>query len=225
MGTTRLKLYNAALRLCGHSRLAALSDEVEGRRLLDDVWDDDGIRKVLEAGLWRFAMRSQELDYEPTVSPQFGHTRAFLKGTDWVRTAAVCNDEFFVSPLLNYQDEGDMIFADLDTIWVRFVSDDIDFGGDLANWPGSFQDYAAAYFAYQIIPKLTSDKDKISFLQHPTQPTRGYLPAALRTARSRDAQKDPTQFPPQGTWVRARSRHGGRRGPMGDGGTSGSLIG
>ena len=38
------------------------------------------------------------------------------------------------------------------------------------------------------------------------------------------AQTQPTQWPAQGNWTRSR-RSGYRRGPMGDGGTNGSLIG
>jgi len=221
MATTRLKLYNAALRLVGDTRLDALTDTVEARFLLDDAYDDDFIRKVLEKGFWRFAMRAQELTFDTSTTPPFGYRRAFLKSSDWVRTAAVSNDEYFTSPLLTYQDEVDFIFTDLDVIWVRFVSDDNSFGGDLANWPGSFQDYAAAYLASQIVHKRTSDKERVALLI-----TRrvGILDMALKEARSKDAMKGPTQFFPQGSWVRARRRRSGG-GPFGDGGVTGSLIG
>ena len=55
-------------------------------------------------------------------------------------------------------------YADLDTIYVQFVSDDPAFGGDLSTWTGSFADYAEAFFASRIIHKLTSDKQKLLML-------------------------------------------------------------
>lgn len=220
--TTRLNLYRGALRLCGAASISALTDETEGRRLLDEVWDDGGVDAVLEAGLWNFAMRTQQLDYDTAVTPSFGYTRAFQKGSDWVRTAGVWSDENLETPLVSYQDEIDYLFADLDTIYVQFVSNDAAIGGDLSTWPRSFADYAEAYFASRIVHRLTSDKERLAFL---LQPRTGYLERTLKNARSKDAQRDPAKPLPAGTWTSSRGRAIGRRGPMGDGGTSGSLTG
>jgi len=220
VATTRLQLYNAALRLCGERKLASLTEDREPRHLLDDVWDDGWKDRVLEGGLWKFAMRTQRLDYELSVEPQFGYRRAFLKPSDWIRPNAICTDEYFNEPLLRYQDEGSYIFSDLDEIFVRFVSNHTDYGGDLSNWTGAFGDYAAAYGASKILPKLTSDKNRLAAV---LAPRNGILDRALQTARSLDAMNENTRFLPTGTWVRARGRRGG--GPMGDGGHSGSLIG
>lgn len=221
--TTRLKLYNHALRLCGHSRLSALTDDVEERYLLDDAWNDDFVDKVLEDGLWNFAMRTQELTPETSVSPPFGYKNAFLKDTDWIRTAEVADDEYFRSPLLDYQDETQYIFSDRDVIWVRFVSNDSAYGNNISSWPGTFQNYAAAYLAGEIIHRLTSDKERIAFL-HGNNGKNGYIETQLRNAKSEDAMEDPTRFPPAGRWVSSRGR-GRRRGPFGDRGVTGSLIG
>jgi len=220
MATTRLQLYNNALRHCGERRLASLTEEREPRRLLDDVWDDGWRDTVLEAGLWKFAMQTQKLGFETSVTPQFGYTRAFLKPDDWIRPNAICTDEYFNEPLLRYQDEGDYLFADPDEIFVRFVSNSSTRGGDLSNWTGVFADYAAAYGASKIISKLTSDKEKLAAL---LAPRKGILATSLQTARSLDAMNENTRFPPAGSWVRARGRRGG--GPFGDGGQTGSLIG
>ena len=219
--TDRLKLYNGALRLCGHSKLSTLTDNVEARRLLDDVFDDDFVDKVLEAGLWNFALRAQALTPDPSVTPPFGYSNAFLKTDDWIRTAAVCDDEFFRSPLLDYQDETDFIYTELINIWVRFVSNDASFGGDLSKWPGSFQEYGEAFLASKIIHRLTSDKERILLI---TERRKGILDRSLRDSRSKDAMESPTRFIPTGTWVSSRGR-GRRRGPFGDRGVTGSLTG
>lgn len=211
--TTRLALYNSALLLCGERSLASLTEEREPRRLLDTVWDGGGVRYCLEQGLWNFAMRAVEIEYDPTVTPSFGYSRAFDKQTDWVRTAGVCSDEFFNVPLLQYVDEVDYLFCDLDTIYVRYVSDHDDFGGDLGKWPGTFTEYAAAYFASKIVHKLTADKQQRAYVLEEARRLR-------IDARSKDAQGDPTAFPPRGSWI--SSRWGNRRS---DRGSRNTLIG
>lgn len=223
-GTTRLQIYNGALLLCGERALASLTEDREPRRLLDQVWDKDGKRYCLEQGFWQFAMRTQQIDADPSIDPPFGYRNAFNKPTDWVMTNAVCQDEYFKTPLLNYADELENWFADIDPIYVKFVSDDDDYGSDLAIWPNSFCDYVEAYFASQIIYKLNADKERVQMLfGRPGDIKGGELARRLTIAKNRAAMTQPTMMPAQGSWV--RSRHGRWRGPMGDGGTGGSLIG
>lgn len=218
--TTRLKLYNDALILCRDTQLASLTETGKRRSLLDQVWDSNGVRACLEAGQWQFAMRTQQLDYDPDIEPPFGYRRAFNKPTDWVATSAVCTDEFFKQPLLNYADELDQWFADLETIYVKFVSDDPDYGTNLAIWPQSFADYVAAFFASKIVMPLTSDKQ---IWQAILDPRKGLLAQALSKAKNKAAMTQPTQFPPPGAWVSSRRGRGSRT--RNDGGNSGSLIG
>ena len=220
MGTTRLQLYNNALRMCGDRRIATLSDETESRRLLDDVWNDGWIDEVLEAGFWKFAMKSQKFSYETSVTTSFGYQRAFLKPDDWIRPYAICSDEFYRAPLLRYQDDGQYIFADLDDIYVRYVSNGSTRGGDLSLWAGAFADYAAAVGASKIIPKLTADKTRLDMILHSRS---GLLAQNLSQALNLDAMGEPQKFPALGSWVNSRGRRGG--GPFGDGGATGSLIG
>jgi len=87
--TTRLKLYNEALRICGETSLASLTEDREPRHLLDEVWDNGGVKACLEAGQWRFALRTIQLDYDADITPEFGLQRAFQKPTDWCATSSV----------------------------------------------------------------------------------------------------------------------------------------
>lgn len=219
--TTRLNLYRGALRICGAASISALTDETEGRRLLDEVWDDGGVDAVLEAGLWNFALRTVQLDYDPAVDPAFGYTRAFEKPSDWVRTAGVWSDENLEAPLPQYHDETTYLFADLDTIYAQHVSNHAAYGNDLSTWPRSFADYAEAYFAGKVCHRLTNDKERIDYILHPRT---GLVDRLLKNARSKDAMRDPAKQLPPGSWTSSRGRVGGR-GPMGDGGTAGSLTG
>lgn len=226
MTTSRLKLYNGALMLAQQRSIASLAVNEEPRRLLDEVWNDGGVRFCLEQGQWKFAMRSSELSYETAITPQFGYSRAFAKPSDWVTTSAVCQDGYFRSPLLQYTDEIGYWFADLDTLYVRYVSDGADYGSDLSKWPASFTEYVKAYFAGRIVGKIAQDNKLISAILGAKQDGEGGLvKASLTTAKNRDAMAGPTTFPARGSWVRASLGQGGRRGPFGDGGTSGNLIG
>ena len=211
--TDRLSIYNDALLLCGERALASLTEEREPRRLLDQVWDSNGVRKCLEQGQWGFAMRTVMVDYDPGIEPDFGYRRAFEKPTDWVLTSSLCSDEYFTSPLLQYFDEATYWYADLDTIYVRFVSSDEDYGMDYGKWPDSFQEFVAAYFASKVVLKLTNDGDKLKTIL-------GLTERLKREAKSRSAMADPTKFPAPGSWVSSRLRN-----RTGDRGNRGSLTG
>lgn len=223
-GITRLELYNNALMYCGERSLAGLDEEREPRRLLDQVYNSNGINFCLEQAQWWFAMRAVQLDYDPSFSRQFGYTYAFSKGTDWIATSAVCSDEFFRTPLIDHAAEQDYFYADITPIYVKYISNDVNYGADLARWPATFCDYAAAYFASRIIGKLAGDKaDQLqALLGPPGQPGKGILGVNLHNAKNKAAMTQPTQIIAQGRWTRARM---GRRNGYNDRGNTGSLIG
>lgn len=212
---TQLTLYQDALLLCGERFLLSLTEEREPRRLLDRVWANDPVKACLEMGQWNFAMRTQQLDYDPSVQPTFGYPRAFNKTTDWVLTSAVCSDEFFRSPLTRYVDEAGFLYSDLDTIYVRFVSNDVTYGGDFTLWPETFRDVVSEFMASKIIRKITNSEDEETN-------SRKRLKDKLMHAKSMALMAGPTMFPARGQWGLARNRQSTNR----DGGNiSGSLIG
>lgn len=213
--TTKLQLYNGALALIGDRLLGSLTENRESRRSLDLVYDDDGVKACLEAGQWYFAMRSQKITYDPSISPTWGFRRVFDVPSDHVRTCALCSDENFNVPVINYREEANFWYADLDIIFVRFVSQDTSYGLDLSLWPPSFVDFVKAHFASRISPTVTASdgtkKDSITY--------RGMV---LKHAKSLAAMADGTTFPARGSWTTARS--GNARGWR-DRGNTGSLIG
>jgi hypothetical protein len=208
VSTSRLKIYNEALMICGERGLAALTEDREPRHLLDQVWDNDGVKRCLESGQWRFAMRAVRLDYDTAIDPEFGYRRAFEKPSDWCATTAVCQDEYYNAPLTQYIEEAGYWFCDLDELYVRYVSNDAEFGGDLSLWPARFAYFVAADFASRIILKLTSDEKKRDGILHPRN---GIRARALKEAKSHDAMAGPTTFPPRGSWSSARGAGSGRR--------------
>jgi len=134
------------------------------------------------------------------------------KVSDWVITSALCSDEYFKSPLTEYEDEAGYWYADLDVIYIRYVSDHASYGGDLSLWPVSFIDYVGGYFAKNIILKLTSDEKK-------RDDVRKELKERLLAAQNSDAMAGPVRFRPHGAWSSSR------RGSRGDRGSYTSLIG
>ncbi len=225
MATDRLKIYNGALLLLGETRLASLSENREPRYLLDLVWNDGGVRYCLEQAQWHFAMRATELDYNPSVEPSWGFQRAFDKPTDWVATSGVFEDEFMETPLTQYADEVSYWFADRDIIYVKYVSDGVNYGNNLAAWPATFTEYVKAYFASKIVGKLPNSATRAKMLlgEDLSGLKTGYLRAALLTAKNKAAMTKPATFPSRGTWVAARQA--GFKRTYRDGGNTNSLIG
>lgn len=213
--TTQLTVYNNSLLLCGERFLASLTEEREPRRLLDQAWDGGGgVKTCLEMGQWNFAMRTVQIDYDTSIEPDFGYTRAFEKPSDWVLTSSLCQDEYFKVPLLQFEDEAGYWYAELDTLYVRYVSNAVTYGLDLNKWPESFREVVEAYFAKRIVRKLTGSQEKEDAAEK-------HLKKTLSLAKSRAAMAGPTRFAPPGSW--SRSRAGYNRNDRSN--NSGNLIG
>jgi hypothetical protein len=203
--TTKLQVYNNALsEYLGERKLASLTENRKPRRLLDQAWDSDFVKGVLEMGLWNFATRTVSSDYSPSVDPDFGYQYAHDKPTDWVRTSAISLDEYFRTPLTEYNDEQGYLFLDAETVYWRYISDDSSYGSDLSIWPESFTALAECELAKKICRALTqsdTDRDRLEKMSE----------KLLRNAKAKDAMNDPPKFPPTGSWLRAR--RGARRNP------------
>lgn len=195
--TSRLGLYNRALRQLGERTLANLGENIEPRRALDAAWDDGFLRYCLEQGQWNFAIRSVELSGSPDIAPAFGYRLAFDVPADWVRTVGLAMDEFFSAPLTQVALEGEYWYADVEPLYLRYVSDDAAFGGDLSLWPESFTQFAAAHLAEEVVGALTASESKAERLRRDVR-------RLLTDARSKDALNESAVFLPAGGWTRAR---------------------
>lgn len=213
---TQLSLYNEALLVLGERKLASLDEDREPRRVLDTVWDHNALNYVLEQGQWNFAIRSAKLEYNPSMEQAYGYRYAFEKPSDYVRLTALCSDEYFNTPLTGYATEAGFWFAELDEIYIKYVSNDTSFGKDFSIWPETFTRYVAHYLAFRAVKRLTqsqADKDDIE----------KDMKKVLLDAQSKDALDQPTEFLPTGRWV--KSRVGRRSGRSYDRGHRNRLIG
>jgi hypothetical protein len=198
MGTTKLVLYNAALREIGQANLATLTDNVEARRVLDDVYADV-LGLCLEEGQWNFAIRTLKIDSDPDVDLEFGWDYAFGKPTDWVRTTRISSDEDFSDSLKNYSDETDYWLANIDPIYVQFVSSEASFGGDLSRWPATYGRYVGLELAERISHRITTSNETKERIQLDKK-------VAKRSALNKDALNEAQpRYWPTGSWVSARA--------------------
>lgn len=193
----QLSLYNGALIKLGQPRLATLTDECKARRALDFAYAKT-VKACLEAGLWNFAMRFASATESPSVETTLGYQYVFDKPDDWLRTAAITVDAHGRVPLLEYDDRTDYWLADMETIFVRYVSIDEDYGLDLGRWPESFVDYVETSLAVATCEEITGSNTKLEKLEKDRE-------KAWKKASNRDVMNEPvTKFPPVGRLVRSR---------------------
>lgn len=151
-------------------------------------------------------MRTSQVEYDSSVTaPSFGYQRAFSKPSDWIRTVDLASDEYFRCPMthLDYADEREYWWSDLETIYVRYISDDSSYGLDYSLWPQSFIRYIEAYLASQIAPRVLQGSEQVEKIEKLAM-------RRLTDARSKDALNEGAKFFPAGSWVSARRGGGGR---------------
>lgn len=195
--TSKLTVYNGSLRLLGERRLASLTEDRPSKRYLDDAWDDGLVDSILEQGFWNFATRSIEATASTSIEPDFGYRYAFDKPDDYIRTAAICTDEYFRNPLHEYSDEAEYWFADHDVLYIQYISNDASYGNNMAVWPETFNKLAQATLADEVKELITGNENKYEIIKKA-------LKDARVDARSKNAMNKPVKFSPSGSWVRAR---------------------
>lgn len=193
---TRLEVMNAALLLLGERTLASVSEDREPRRVLDTLWTP-AITHCLENGFWKFAMRGVELTPDEGVDPTFGPAYAFEKPEDFVQLYAISESEDFTTSMMVYVEEGDYWYTDYNPTYVRYVSDDSEWGFDLGKWPESFSHFVSCRLARLACKRIASSTTDTQDLERQER-------LARASARSKDAMRQPPQFPPIGDWTQAR---------------------
>lgn len=202
MATTQLSLYNGAMRHLGERKLSSTTEARLPARMCNDVWADDFIGLINEQADWSFAVRTVQIGIDPDVAIGFGYKNAFNIPDDFVRMSQISADEYFRDPLNEYRREGNLWFADVDYLYVAYVSNSVDFGGDVTNWSKAVVDYAEAELAWKICGKITQNSTKKKEISDERT-------KLLRKAKGLDGIQKPTVFPPQGNWSRARMGGGG----------------
>jgi hypothetical protein len=103
-----------------------------------------------------------------------------------------------MAQLTGYEDEGEYWYADVDMIYVKYVSSSASWGLDYSKWTASFNTFAAHYFAWKIAKATTGSDSDADALEAKWK-------RLLVQAKSKDAMNETTRFTPHGSWARARS--------------------
>lgn len=197
---TKLTICNGVMRLLKETPLTQselTNSSREPARVFNSAWDDGAIDSALEAGQWRFAKRTVMIDSSASVEPddEFGGFQyAFSKPSDFIRSCGVWTDGSQSSPLRDYREEAGFWVANIDPIFVSYVSNGSQYGGDYSLWPRSFLRFVQAHIAAEIAGPMTSAGKELIALRK----------LRLREAISTDAMSEPTRFPAVGSWVAAR---------------------
>lgn len=194
--TTKLALYKSALAALGSAPIAALSDADERRYAIDEVYSDV-LNECLEEGQWNFAQKSVEIASNPSVDPTFGFQYAFTQPDDYVRLTGISGSEFFYPPLDRYHTEAGYWWADIDPIYVCYVSSATDYGLDLSKWSNSFARYVYLTLAERVCLRLTQSDNKYEIMMK-------LADKAKKRAKSNDAMNQPSPVIPQGDWLNSR---------------------
>jgi len=187
------KIYNKAFFILGLDEIVS-NDDDSPRRTKADVSVGMGIvNATLEDIGWAFAMTGQEITYDPSLEPGWGHNRVYAHPSDMHRLGGVFQDEFFTTPLKDYEDDNGYWFCGLDTIYVKYVK--TSFMTAPSSWPQYFANLVAANIAIEIGPSLSGNVDNAVARQDQFK----------REARSTDAMTGSPQHIREGRWVRSRS--------------------
>lgn len=197
----RLAIYRGAARLLGERRVASLSEDSPTRKAFDDAWRPTG-DYLLARGLWNFAIRTVELSQDDDVEPLFGRTYAFSKPDDWVRTASISDEGTFRGGFNEYDDETNYWYTDCDPLYVRYVSDDDEYGWNVGEWRQPFAKAFEARLAFETGLPISGDKSNRNDMERLAE-------KRLSEAKRLDAIDERVGFSPTGRLVKARM--GGRR--------------
>lgn len=200
----RLTIYRGALRLLGDATIASLTEANSRRLKLDEAWNPS-VEFMLEQGLWNFAIRDVSIEADTDVEPIMGYQHAFEKPDDWKRTANISNNSFYTGEFEDFDDRGNLWYANVDTLFIGYVSNGVNWGWNVGAWRQSFCKTLEAYLAFECGLPISNDKGNRDDLY-------GLYEKRLKNAKAKDAVDERVQRQPVGRLVRSRSAYGSRYG-------------
>lgn len=207
-GASQLGIYNAALRWLEERKLQSLVENRESRRYLDDEWSN-AIEYCLSQGYWKHAIRNVMAPAEVDTTTTFGWEYCFQKPTDWVATYQVADNSMYDPLLRLYDDANNYWYSNITPIYVKYVSNDPNFGLNMSLWTPGFIEYLGGYLAQLLVPRIKQAGDKIDRIDKLVKRLR-------QEGLAKDAMDLPPGRPPYGTWILSRAPRGSIL-PMGGG--------
>lgn len=195
---TKLGIYNKALIALGDAvPLVSLSENRAARRFLDQVWDNGVVNYCLEQGFWSFATKTAKITYSTTIIPSFGFKYAFEIPNDFCAINGIWINDNLNTALEMYNFEGGVIYCDYDTIYLKYISNASNYGGNLARWSEAFSDWVGLRMAFEAQPLITNSLNMDANLDRAQQ-------VAKLHALNLDKRNKQKKKIPMGSWVSAR---------------------
>lgn len=191
---SKLGLFNDALRAIGDLRLSSLTEDVEARYVLDDAWEDC-VEFVFTEGLWNFATKTEVISADTGQPAIPGFTFTFDKPLYWLRTITVSPNSLFTEEAV-YRDEGNKIYANWDTLYIRYISREKAVDEQVENWPPTFAKAVAACLAKECAERLSGSGGKGEALA-------AEYKEVLASAKNKDALDQSKVIFRPGSWVRS----------------------
>lgn len=190
-------LYNDALMIIGLTHLVSNDDDSHPRSVMDAILSQGVVATVLEEQGWTFALVSQKVTYDPSLEPTWGYRRVFAMPTDLHRIDGVYQDEYFTTPLADYQQESGLWYCELDDIYIQYVK--TSYIENPGAWPQYYRNIVAAEMAVRAAPGLSPQMLPNAREQRRIRNNEG---------RSTDAMSGPSQMVKRGNWSRSKSGFG-----------------
>jgi hypothetical protein len=197
VGASRLSIYNGALRWLEERKLVNLEEQREPRRYMDDEYDENNLFCIAD-GNWNFAMRFIKMGPEKAILPNFGFNFCYRKPIDWNHTFQISGNEGFDPLLRQYADQNGYWFANTGLLYVKYISQDPNYGLNTAMWTPAFIQYVEARLAWLCAARL---KQKANLLERLDKLVKRVRAEAIST----DSQDLPAEKPPYGTWTLSRA--------------------
>lgn len=188
-------IYNDALMILGLDEITANDDDSNRRSKIDRVVDAGVVEDLLEDTGWTFALKSTKLQYDSSLEPSWGYDYVFGKPTDLHRIDGLFQDEYMYSPLKYYRDEGSYFFADVQEMYLQYLSSD--WLATPSDWPTFFKRLVAARLAQDVAPSLRSEGADPEYAMTVYEERK-------RSAEANDAMSSPPRKLAPGNWTQAR---------------------
>jgi hypothetical protein len=152
----QLTTYNLALVHLGERKLAALTENREPRRVLDDAWTTIP-QYCIAQGMWYFGMRTSGALVQ--VAGDLGYAHGYTKPSDLIHVFSIGdNVGFNPQSISDYLDHGNTIYSNAAQLFMRYLSNDATNGAmNLTNWSPSFTRYVAAALARYTCVRITGN--------------------------------------------------------------------
>ena len=202
MAATKTTLYRNAILLLKSNAVDVATTDDNAFVNTFDLFYDRALAFALQSGDWNFATRTASIEASEDVEPEFGYSFAIVKPDDYAgRIVAISSNARFDPPLNDYHEDGGLagyIWCDHDPLYLRWVSNSVEYGLNLSIWSPAFERYFEHEIAWRGAGVLTnmSAAEKEAFRKEKNR--------ALHDAQAKDGRNQGAAPLPQGRLVMAR---------------------